>query len=207
MAGSTSIFRMSDWRSARLTICLAVLFLGLPGRSLAQSEGGAVHDEIQFQEIGHPEKQFVLRKGKQISIPLRQERGFRMVRGRVDELGDSSLVVKEKRTGFRYTVDLRRAAYFKRFRPGWAWPGRILIGLGGVAMSLGLIIGLLFLGFNTLNGGFAFLVSVAYGLTFGLPLIGLGILFLVLAWKKVFLREWSFRRVRRKVVRKLKSSR
>lgn len=102
------------------------------------------------------------------------------MKGKIAGWGDSTLVIKEKRTGNEHQLHLGKTKSFKWLHKARLVAAKVLLILAGI------------------NYGFVMVLFIAA--LFGD--LGIGTLLLVLGMKKIEPRKWKWRRLRKVIVRK-----
>ena len=158
---------------------------------------------MEFQQKDPPQRTLRVFKGDRVLFPVPGEEEKGQLKGRLQGWEDSTLVVKEKYSGRAYRLDLGRIPYFKHLRRGLSIGGRVLLGVAigvlGFVTAFGIAAMISDLGVAYL--GYLALVGLALNPLFVIPL-ALGIWFIVKGKRKIERGKWTWRRLRRVVVRK-----
>ncbi len=182
------------------------LVVGLAGSLPAQSEAQALEDVLIFQNVNKPHWQhYILRPTDKIKYPVLANGRIRSEIGRVESIGDSTLVIF-KRTGERSTLNLNQTAYINVIRRNSRWFGIFLVVICGTLVLAAVIASLV--AFSP--GSVGILAVIWGGVTEEIPrlvVLGLGLLLWGTSVKRMWLDKWRYRKGQREPLRRWKKNR
>lgn len=179
-----------------------VLVTWAPLSIFGQAEAQSTEDVLEFQNLQKPNRTFLLRPNDHVKIPFLEKKGLPPIKGTVTAVSDSSLEVRNQKTGEEWTVDVgksERIHLIYKKRRAWGWPFFALALLSHIPYSIGLIALLGVSGFLPI---FAFVILSLFINPYFWLGMGIAILLWGLGRRQIHLKKWKWRKKRIVTVRK-----